>query len=193
MNRKYVNFYNLNFDIERFLKLINRKDKILDFGCGNGIWENQISEKIEKIYLFDVDKKLMKNLQLKYKSEKFEVINSIHNMEFDVVLMQSVVQYLSDDEISNFLIEAQYPKKIVISDVPKFNRLVELLLLLFFNPKRFYYSIKTVLLKNYISTKFYYRNYKSYLTLFKNYKIQKIDNLSEGKLTRYCIVLERNI
>ena len=187
----YVSFYNLKFDIDKFLSLLEEKEKILDFGCGNGIWENKLYPQIEKIYLFDIDKKLKDDLKKKYNSEQFNVINSIKNIQFDVVLMQSVIQYLSDDEVSNFLIEAKYPEKIIISDIPKFNRFIELFLLLLFNQRRFYFSIKTVLLKNYLVTDFYFRNYKAYIKLFKNYKIQKINNLSEGKLTRYSLVLEK--
>ena len=118
----YVSFYNLKFDIDKFLSLLEEKETILDFGCGNGIWENKLYPQIEKIYLFDIDEKLKDDLKKKYNSEQFNVINSIKNIQFDVVLMQSVIQYLSDDEVSNFLIEAKYPEKIIISDIPKFNR-----------------------------------------------------------------------
>ena len=190
---KYVSFYNLKFDISTFINLLNEGDRVLDFGCGNGVWENKIYPKIEKIYLYDIDPKLKKELKKKYDNEQFIVVDSIQNIEFDIILIQSVIQYLSDEEIVSFLVKTNYPEKIIISDIPKFNRFIELILLLIFNQRRFYFSIKTALLKNYISTNFYFRNFKSYLKLFENYKIQKINNLSEGNLTRYCIVLQKKL
>ena len=60
--------------------------------------------------------------------------------------MQSVIQYLSDDEVSNFLIEAKYPKKLLFQI---YQNLIALLNYFYYSYliKKVLFQHKTVLLK----------------------------------------------
>ena len=68
--------------------------------------------------------------------------------------------------------------KIIIADVPKFNRIIEFILLFFFDFIRFYHALKLILkFKNYKRNTFYYKNLNiEYLK--KNFNLSKIENIN---------------
>ena len=92
-------FYQTNFDFKRFLKLLPyKKNIILDYGCGNGIFSNKFlkSKKIKLIYMIDKNKNLKLQIFDKYKKNKKVLwADTINKKKYDVVLLNSVSQYLS--------------------------------------------------------------------------------------------------
>ena len=74
-----------------------RKNTILDYGCGSGIFSNKFLEtkKIKFIYMTDNNKKLKQLIIDKYKKNKKVLLIDNINKNYDVVLLNSVSQYLS--------------------------------------------------------------------------------------------------
>jgi hypothetical protein len=83
--------------------------------------------------------------------------------------------------------------KIIINDVPKYSRLVELCLLLFLNPKRLLGAFYII-----INFSDYIKNHKFYLKnldisfLKKNFKFKKIENFNYFKL-RHDFILKKKL
>ena len=99
--------YNSRINFHRLLNLINiKKLEILDFGCGNGIWElSKINNKrIKKIVLYDKNKKLLPKLRKKYKNIKIKkgeyvVMSSLVNVSLSLPTACKYIQsgLLQDD------------------------------------------------------------------------------------------------
>ena len=94
--------YNSVLDIKQIQNLIRiKKLKILDFGCGIGVWsqKNLKNENIKKITLYDKNKKLIKILKEKYNQKKVEINfnfkDIIRKRNYNLVIISSVIQYIS--------------------------------------------------------------------------------------------------
>lgn len=172
---------------------IKKKYYILDYGCGTGIWNNNLLSKkfIKKIFLYDPDPGCLKICQHKYLnqkkilyiSNKKELKKILKYKKLNFILLNSVIQYISSRMIMSLLINFKNnfknkKFKIIIADVPKFNRLVEFVLLFFFDFIRFYHALKLILkFKNYKRNTFYYKNLNiEYLK--KNFHLSKIKNIN---------------
>ncbi len=179
-----------NFNTEKFLKIIQNYNSILDYGCGYGIFKK--SNKIN--YLYDSNKKLIPILKKKYKKNtSFKILKSPKFKNVDVFFMNSVFQYLSSHQINILKKKMSNFKIIIISDIPKFSRGVEAFLLIFFNPIRLFRGIISFVKKDepYTKLKFNYYSIKDIKKIFKKFKIQIISNLDNVKFTRYTIILKK--
>ena len=111
--------------------------------------------------------------------------------------MSSVIQYINIDKLKkiiNDFYDNFHDKKndhyIIITDIPKFSRFIELLLLPLFNTKRFFFVIKYLMNIEYRKIKYYYHKDDDFTFLKKNFIITKFRNLNNLKLLRYTLILK---
>ena len=143
--------YNSFLNIKLIQNLVRTKNlKILDFGCGTGVWsQNNLKNKnIKNIILYDKNKKLIKILKKKYSQKKvkinFSLKSIIKKKNYNLVIISSVIQYMSIAEFKKIInLIAQNKRKqkrnfhIIITDIPVLPRPLEFILMPFFNIKRF--------------------------------------------------------
>ena len=194
--------YKFNIDLKKISSHVNsKKIKVLDFGCGNGIWnEDQIKkfQKFSEITLYDKDKNFIKILKNKYKNKRININFSLKSIlkknNYNLIIFSSVIQYFKEKELVD-LISLLSPKNkeitIIIMDIPFMPRMYEFLLLPFFNIKRFYFSLKLIFSKKYL-VKEYTIYSKKFFTVFKNkFKIKFVKNLHDLPVLRYTVVLNK--
>jgi 2-polyprenyl-3-methyl-5-hydroxy-6-metoxy-1,4-benzoquinol methylase len=183
------------------LNLINiKKLEILDFGCGNGIWElSKINNKrIKKIVLYDKNKKLLPKLRKKYKNIKIKInfnFNSlVNNKKYNLIIFSSVVQYIQKSDFIKIIEKITKNKKnktfIAIIDIPFLPRPLEFILMPFFNLRRFFYVLKIFFLKKYKKLDYYTYKKNDFNPLKKKFKIKYIRNLHDLIYLRYSLILE---
>tara|TARA_B110000003_G_C16558024_1_gene499243 strand:+ start:303 stop:902 length:600 start_codon:yes stop_codon:yes gene_type:complete len=183
----------------KFANIVNKKKlNILDYGCGVGIWskEDIKNKDFKKITLFDKNKKLINFLTKKYNNRKIEINfdkkKILSKKNYDLVIFSSVIQYMSKDEIKLILKRLKKnPSKTtyLMIDIPKYHRILEYMLLPFFNIKRFLFSTGLIFNKEYKKIKRYHHQLKDFDFLKKNYEIKKISNLYDVKFLRYTLVI----
>ncbi len=188
-NKNFFYFIKTNFDEKSFLKIINHSRSILDYGCGEGVWSTSVAK---KIYLYDKNKKLISFLKKKYNKKNFYIIKKpIFNK--NVFLSNSVIQYINDKDfyllkrkiINNFNI-------IIFSDVPKYPRIIEGIISIFFNPGRLLLAMHYFFNLEYRKLGFYYRSFDKIVSVLKkSYNFRIIENLTGEKITRYTIVFKK--
>lgn len=191
-NISYLSEINFN----KFLSLLpNKKNTILDYGCGRGIFNKKHSnnKKIKKIKMIDKDKDLKKIILKKYSRNKNIIwIDSLKN-NYDVVFINSVIQYLKYREYKK-LINFFFKKKIeliIISDIPKYPRFLEAFFLIFINPYRLIKAFNYISRFDYIKVKFFFKKLDQ-LIILNNYYDYKIEvNLDGDKLLRYSIIYQK--
>jgi len=184
---------NHNFDKKKFFNLIKNCNKILDFGCGKGAIDLKKNSK-KKLYLYDKNLNLFKYLKLKYKKNKnYIVLKKPKFKNIDVVLLNSVIQYMDENQFTKLISKIVNNKiKIVIfSDISKFCRVIEAIILILVNPKKLIKGLQYIFIKEYRKMGFYYRSLNDLTNMFKkNYKIKILKNLNDDKITRYTILLK---
>ena len=189
-------FHTSNFDFEKFISYLpNKKNTILDYGCGNGVFysKNLKHKKIKSIKMIDKDKKLKTIIKKKYFKNQKVTWTSTINGNYDVVLINSVIQYLSFSQYKK-LINSFFKKKIkiiLISDIPKFPRFLEAILLLFLNPKKLINGLSYLFEKNYLKIGFFFKKYEKLRLNNSNYNFEMKTNLNDDKLLRYTLVIQK--
>lgn len=194
------------FNIDKFTDLIEEKNNvILDYGSGVGIWDHaNLDSKIEKIILYDPNDKAIKISKKKYKkNNKFYFVtkkslyskNFLNKNKVNIILFNSVAQYIHKKELQKILIyfkkEVSNQKlKIIITDIPKYPRFIEIFLLLLFDFLRFWHAIKLIFSKEYHDTLFY-RNNLDIKYLKTQFKIIKNKNLNNFRF-RKTFILKKN-
>ena len=186
-------------DIIKIKKLSKlKKINILDFGCGNGSWnQKKIDEEINSLCLYDKNKDLIFLLKKKYNSKKISIEfnnSKIFKKNVNLIIFSSVIQYMNDNELNNIfskIIKIYKNKKICvfINDHPLKNRIIELFCLLFFNLDRFFYSISLVFRPKYLMTKYYFHNIYEKKYIVNNFEIKKIGFSKKMKNLRGKFVL----
>ena len=172
--------------------LPNKKNVILDFGCGNGIFPKNFSnKKIKLVNMYDKNKKLKINIKKKYKKNSLIKWTPTININYNVVFINSTVQYLT---LKNYksLISYFFKKKvdmIIISDIPKYPFYLEAFFCIFINLSRILISFKYLFQKNY---NFYsYKNKINLIIKNRNYKYELDKNINEDKLLRYTLIFRK--
>ena len=157
--------------------------------CGYGIFK--VSKKIN--YLYDADKKLFSILKNKYKKKPlFKILQKPKFYNIDVLLMNSVFQYLTPHQIKIMKKNMKNFKIVIVSDIPKYSRIVEAIFLFFSNPRRLIQGVTNFLYKKEPYTKLQFNHYpiKVIKKEFLDFEIKIIPNLGSEKLTRYTIILK---
>tara|TARA_Y100001970_G_C14243179_1_gene866199 strand:- start:327 stop:941 length:615 start_codon:yes stop_codon:yes gene_type:complete len=172
--------------------LPNKKNVILDFGCGNGIFPKNFSnKKIKLVNMYDKNKKLKTHIKKKYKKNSLIKWTPTININYNVVFINSTVQYLT---LKNYksLISYFFKKKvdmIIISDIPKYPFYLEAFFCIFINLSRILISFKYLFQKNY---NFYsYKNKINLIIKNRNYKYELDKNINEDKLLRYTLIFRK--
>ncbi len=95
-------------------KYINKKDQLLDFGCGNGrLLEFIYNENLEVDYIgIDVSSQLIDLAQSKYKNEKFLIIDNesetpFREVQFDTIFSIAVFHHFTPGMAKGALKEMQ--------------------------------------------------------------------------------------
>lgn len=189
-------FYSTKLNFKKFLSYLPKKNNvILDLGCGNGVYtyENLKNKKIKLIKMTDKDKKLKIFIKKKYsKSKKITWTDNL-NGNYDVVFINSVIQYMKINEYRNFLnfFIKKKVKIIIISDIPKFPRGFEALFLIFLNPYKLIKAINYLFSKKYLNTGFFYKKYDELLVSDKSYICIKKKNLNDDQVLRYSLIIKK--
>lgn len=189
INTKKIIFIKTFFNTKKFFKIIKNYKSVLDFGCGVGVYQNSR----KKIYLYDKNKSVYKILENKYQHKKnFIIIKKPKYKNIDVLLLNSCLQYLSNKEFKIFVNKIQNNFKLIIfSDIPKFPRALEGIILIIKNPVRFLEFCNFFLNKNYYKLGFYYRRENEIIKNFKNYTYKKGKNLNNEDFTRYTLIFKK--
>ena len=120
--KKNIKFFSNN--LKKILKQnkINFKNStILDFGCGNCLLHKYL--KFKKIFLYDLEHSYYNNNYLK-KTKTFKTVKEIKNFKgkFDIILLNSVIQYIKPDDLKKILIilskKINKHGLIILSDIP---------------------------------------------------------------------------
>lgn len=97
---------------------------VLDFGAGFGNVSFFIRNKAQKIYLYDKSEYMVEVLKVNFQNSKnMHIIPSLDEIDekVDIIIVNSVLQYMSPDELKKSLIELQRickpETRIVFSDV----------------------------------------------------------------------------
>ena len=191
-------------DLKEIKKLIKlRKLRILDFGCGIGIWSRKDLRQsfVQKITLYDKNNRLKKKLNEKYIEKKINVVFDLKKIlqknDFNLVIISSVIQYMDIFKLKKLIQKIYknfYQKNrelyVVITDIPKFSRIVEFILLPFFNINRFFFAIKYFTKNDYKKLAYYCHKEEDFFFLKKNFYIKKFKNLRGLKFLRYSLILK---
>ncbi len=196
--------YNSIIDIKKIKRLTKiKKLKILDFGCGTGVWseEDIKSKDVEKIILYDKNKLLIKFLKKKYNQKKIEINfnfkNIVKKKNYNLVILSSVIQYMNILKFKK-LIEALNKNKkkqnkklfIIITDIPTLPRAFEFFLMPFFNLKRFFFSFKIIFNNEYQKLDYYLHNRNDFIFLKKKFDFKYSKNIHDLKYLRYSLILK---
>lgn len=178
------------FNNKKFLKLIKNHNYVLDFGCGTGT----IQTNKKKIYLYDNNFEVQKYLKKKYKNlDNYHILRKPLFKRIEVVLFNSVIQYISEKEfikISNKIIKNKI-NTIIFSDVTKFPRYIEALILFLNNPIKLLKPAKYLFCSEYLKYNYYFRSQdKLILRFIKHYNVRILENLNGNKLSRFTILFK---
>ena len=196
--------YNSVLNIKQIQNLIRiKKLKILDFGCGIGVWsqKNLKNENIKKITLYDKNKGLIKILKEKYNQKKVEINfnfkDIIRKRNYNLVIISSVIQYISIIKFKKLIEIISKSKKkrkeklfIIITDIPLFPRPFEFVLMPFFNLKRFFFIFKMVFTNKYKKLNYYLHKRQDFYFLRKKFNIMYAQNIGDVKYLRYSLILK---
>ncbi|MDD4938197.1 MAG: class I SAM-dependent methyltransferase [Candidatus Shapirobacteria bacterium] len=98
--------------LQKVIKLVEKNDIILDFGCGSqGYFLKSVSKKIGKGIGIDYDVKNTENENLEFIKQKFSGVLSFKKEVFDKVFLLAVLEHI--------------PEKLVIKLFEEFNRVLK--------------------------------------------------------------------
>ena len=144
------------FYSSRIIKEINKRDfNVLDYGCGVSTVEREKLDKINDIFYFDINK----NLKKYYKENFYYEFDKIKNIKFDCIVFSSVIQYIPENDLKlvlnktfKMLNEDGY---LLILDIPKLPRFIEIFIWMFFDFERFYKAFRLIKSQDYKESNFY--------------------------------------
>ena len=175
-------------------KINFRNSAILDFGCGNCLFHKYI--KFKKVLLYDPNVEFKKKLKVK-NSKIYKNLDHLikSKVKFDIIIINSVIQYIPPQELKEILkkLIRKIKKKgiIIVSDIPTHGRLIEFFydLNVFFFIRVFLYLIRN---PRYLNLNFYIYRKKNLINLInnKNTKLKLIQNLNIAK-SRYTVLISK--
>ena len=196
-------FIESDFSFELFFKYVKKNYSILDYGCGTGIWSQikKFKKLNTKFYLYDKNKLVLKIAKNKYSENKnFKIVNNFNEIntlrnKINILFLNSTIQYINKLNLEKLLINLskllKKNYKIIISDIPRFNRSVEFFLIFFFYPRRLFRTIIIIInFNNYIKKNKFYLNNLDLNFLKKNFDFEKVENFNKFKF-RYSLVLKK--
>ena len=194
------NYDHYQIDIKTLIKLSGQKKRrILDFGCGKGVWgQNRTSIKgIDKIILYDKEKKLTGFLKKKYKLKKIKInfnYKKILNEEkYNIVIFSSVIQYIEKNKLKRIIYDIAKNKSIeifILSDVPLLPRFLEFIILPILNFRRFIFVCSIIFSRKYKNVNYNYYKKNDFNFYSKDFDVSFHSNLHDLKLLRRTIVLK---
>ena len=191
--------YNYQLNLKKIQNISNLKNlKILDFGCGKGMWSNKSlrNKKLKKIILYDINKKLSGYLTNKYRNKKIKInfdLTKIQKENYNLVLFSSVIQYIPKFKLFrllNKLSNNKEKKNILIVDIPFLPRPLELIFMPFFNLIRFIFVLKLFFLKEYKKINYYTYSKSDFSFLKKKYHLKFATNIHDLPFLRYSLFLK---
>ncbi len=178
-------------------ELIAKTDVVLDFGCGGGIWNsNKDKEDIffQKLYLYDINPINIEHCKKKYYNH--QILNNLENdLQVNVIFANSVFQYIEINDLEKLLEKfssiLKKNGKIIISDFPKYPRIIEFILTIFCDFNLFKIQCKQVLSSSYRDTQFYKHSKNEINSISKKYfSIKRSVNIDPNK-NRDTIILQK--
>mgnify|MGYP001179003029 FL=1 len=167
--------------------LVKKADNILDYGCGLGIWDNEVqnNEFYNKLYLYDMNPEIREHCKKNYPN--YIVVNDM-NSELDVnlIFFNGVVQYIGFNNLKKlfgqFATMLKKDEVVIITDFPRYPRVLECILTFFHDFNLFKIQVKQFLNSEYRKIDFYRHSIEDLETIVKNnFKITKIKNVSPNK------------
>jgi ubiquinone/menaquinone biosynthesis C-methylase UbiE len=124
----YISLRNYKKSQEKVYKILKilRKETILDYGSGNGLFASYFLKKVKKIYCYDISRTSIEIGKLRFKEIFFLKKCDIKN-KYDHVICNSVFQYLSYKEpikLLNLFYKIS-KKSFFILDIPNLETKVE--------------------------------------------------------------------
>lgn len=101
---------------------ISSSDRILDFGCGEGLFSSQLSQHCRKLFLYDAAQPLLDKLRVNIGNSNIRVVNDYRDITLlNLVLISSVSQYIPENEffkiLKNLRSSMSPNGRIIISDI----------------------------------------------------------------------------
>ncbi len=181
----------------RMSGLIKKNDDVLDFGCGIGIWdpEKLTSLSFNDLYLYDEN---IKNLEIcKKKYPHYTILNKLNNdLRVNVIFLNSVIQYVNVSDLKKLFDKFDLILKndgiVIISDIPKYPRILEYVLTFFSNFNLFKIQTRQLLSKSYRKTNFYRHSLDDLIFISKKkFTFNKNKNFDINS-NRYSIIFKKN-
>ena len=130
-DHKRLSYEAIYKDLRRYLKV---SDRVLDFGCGEGLFASKLSKHCSELYLYDASQLILDRLAEKIDNKNIQIINDYKKVQnINLVLISSVSQYIPDKDFFSILhnLRSSLSKHgtIIISDVipPKNSIFIEIL------------------------------------------------------------------
>ena len=191
--KSFFDISKLNY-LEFLSYLPNKKNIVLDFGCGNGVFKkNFSSKKIKLIKMYDKNQNLKLQISKKYKKNSHIKWTKSINVNYNIVFINSAIQYLNLRDYKS-LMSFFFKKKVdmvIISDIPKYPYYIEAFFSIFINLKKILVSLKYLFQEQY---NFYtFKNMNNLLIKNRNYNFRCCKNINEDKILRYTIIFSKSI
>ncbi|MEW6295845.1 MAG: methyltransferase domain-containing protein [Candidatus Diapherotrites archaeon] len=113
--------------INELNKIFPKKGKLLDFGCGIGIFFFNAKKEGWKVTCVDSSRLMAGKAKKKFNLKVYPSLDELPKQKFDVVFMQSVFEHIQEPSVllkklRNFM----HKNSIIVIDVPNFNSIFRL-------------------------------------------------------------------
>jgi len=191
------------------LNKLNIDDNVLDYGAGTGEISAYISSQVKSVLAYDNSEAmhiLCKENMLEFENVHCSTeLNKNHEITF--ILINSVLQYLNQDELDEllkFASEETSASKMIISDIvpDNYNAYFDAANNLFYSLKNkfffiyLFFLVKEFIMRNIVNKAFFLNTYNEDFLISKlrknGWNIELIDNLSPS-INRYSLYCHRSL